>query len=392
MNQTSPSDFSPFDFNGGMNQENFKHFLTWCSTQNVSDIHVQGGDKIVVSRYGRLLPASTFRINENDLSLLIDSLFSPEVRAQVRGGKPQDRALQIDGDMNNRYGLARGERLRFRCNFVQSTAGRTDSTTAMTMRLIPTAIPPLDSLDIETDLFESLLPHKGLGLVGGETGSGKSTLLASVYRYCADTYPDRKITTAEDPIEYIVGNSDDVLRASQLQIGRDVPNYPDALRAAVRRAPSIIGIGELRDLATMRAAVIAGQLGHLCLSTLHIHSPGEGISRILAEFPTEIREAIASDLLGVLQYIIVQRLLRTTDGGRTAVREYVIIDDELRDTLSGMQPTRWGHHIDAELRARRVRIADKAFVLYQNGQIDRAEMLSIVHPRQLRDMEAEANE
>jgi len=390
MNPTSHSDFEPFAFKGAIDVEGCKHFLVWTASQDVSDIHVQGGNQLVVSRHGRLLNASTFKLADDQLAKLIDGVFSPEVRAQIRGGEPQDRPLQLDGDMHNRYGLGRGERIRFRCNFVQATAGKMDTTTALTMRVIPTDIPDLEKMGIEPDLFEALLPHKGLGLVGGETGSGKSTLLAAVYRYCADVFPDRKITTAEDPVEYIIALPKDVLPATQLQIRRDVKNYADALRAALRRAPSIIGIGEMRDLETMRAAIMAGQLGHLCLSTLHIHSPGEGISRMLAEFPHEIREAMARDLLGVLQYIVVQRLLRTTDGKRLAVREYVVIDDRLRDVLAGMDHTRWGHHIDAPIKHARGRIADKAFALYGAGRIDRAEMLTVVHPRQLRDMEATA--
>lgn len=390
MNLTKPSDFTPYDFKGVIDAETFKNFLVWASTKDVSDIHIQGGNQIVVSRYGRLLYASTLKLADDQLSMLVNEVFGPEVRAKVRGGNPQDRALQLDGDQQNRYGLTHGERIRFRCNFVQATAGRIDSTTAVTMRVIPTEIPNLEMMGLESDLFDALLPHKGLGLVGGETGSGKSTLLASVYRYCADHFPDRKITTVEDPIEYIIAKSTDILPATQLQIRKDVETYAEGTRAALRRAPSIIGVGEMRDPETMRAAITAGLLGHLCLSTLHIHSPGEGISRMLAEFPHEIREAMARDLLGVLQFIVVQRLLRTTDGKRRAVREYVLIDDILHDELAEMDHTHWGHHIDAQIKRQKGRIADKAFMMYQANEINRTEMLSVVNPRQLREMEATA--
>jgi ABC-type dipeptide/oligopeptide/nickel transport system ATPase component len=87
-------------------------------------------------------------------------------------------------------------------------------------------------MGIEPDLFEALLPHKGLGLVCGETGSGKSTLLAAIYRYCADHYPDRKITTAEDPVEYIIGRKGDVLPATQLS---SVGMLPPSLKPSERR-------------------------------------------------------------------------------------------------------------------------------------------------------------
>jgi len=387
MSQTKISDFTAFTFNGQIGAEDFKEFLAWCATQHVSDVHIQGGNYIIVSRHGRLLKASNVKLADDQLSRLIDAVFSPEVRALTRSGQPQDRPYQIDGDMNNRYGLTRGERLRFRCNFVQCTAGKIDSTIALTMRVIPTQIPDLTTMGIEQDLFEAFLPHKGLGLIGGETGSGKSTLLAAIYRYCADNFPDRKITTIEDPIEYILAKSDDILPPTQLQIGKNVKNYADGIRAAVRRAPSIIGIGEMRDFETMRSAVLAGQLGHLCMSTFHIHSPGEGISRMLAEFPYEIREAMARDLLGVLNYIVVQRLLRTVDAKRRSVREYIVIDEGVREELSSMPYTNWGHHIDGIIKKSKSRMSDKALSLYRDGVIDKDELLTVISLRELRTIE-----
>lgn len=123
-------------------------------------------------------------------------------------------------------------------------------------------------------------------------------------------------------MEYIIGRKGDVLPATQLELGRDVATFAEAIRAALRRAPSIIGVGEMRDTETILAAVLSALLGHLCLSTLHTDSVGETIPRLLAGIPIEIREATARDVMGTMQYIIVQRLLRTTDGKRQAVREY----------------------------------------------------------------------
>lgn len=379
--------FKPFGFEGGVNSNTFKEFFVWCAHQSVSDIHIQGGNQLVVGRHGRLLRASEFVLADDNLSKLLDEVFTPEIRANVRGGHPVDRALQLDGDSNNRYGLMRGERLRFRCNFVQATAGRQDTTIALTMRVIPSVIPDLQGMGIEKDLFDALLPHSGLGIIGGITGSGKSTLGASIYRHCGDTDPDRKITTTEDPIEYILGRHTDVLPPTQLQIGRDVASYAEGIRAHLRRAPSIIGVGEMRDVETFQAGVLAGQLGHFNLTTLHIHSPGEAIPRCLTMVPAEMRESTARDLLGVLQYIIVQKLLRTADGKRQAVREYIIFDDALRAKLADMSYMHWGQHIDGIIREERRRIADQAWVLYLAKRIDRSELASAMTTYQLRELE-----
>lgn len=305
----------------------------------------------------------------------------------VKGGRPVDRALQLDGDMYKRYGLERGERLRFRCNFVQATAGRMDTTIAVTMRIIPSYIPPLPEMGIEPDLFDALLPAKGIGILGGITGSGKSTLAAAAYRYCQLTEPDRKITTIEDPIEFVLGRPEDILQPTQLQIRRDVETYAEAIRADLRRTPSIIGIGEMRDMETFQAGVLAGQLGHFNLTTMHIHSPGEAIPRCLTMVPAEMREATARDLLGVLQYIVVQTLLRTTDGKRIAVREYIIFDDPLRAKLSDLQYTQWGQHIDSVIRLEDRRIADQAWRLFQQGTIAREELRMAMTSHQQRAFE-----
>lgn len=384
---TAEGDFSPYAFDGGLNGDTLRDFFVWCARQSVSDIHIQGGNQLVVTRHGRLLQASAFVLADDTLSKLLDEVFNPEIRATVRGGRPVDRAMQLDGDMYQRYGLERGERLRFRCNFVQGTAGRLDTTIALTMRVIPTELMDLTKAGLEPELFDALLPASGLGLVGGITGSGKSTLCAMIYRYCLDTDPDRKVTTIEDPIEYVLARTDDILPPTQLQIGRDVASYAEGIRADLRRAPSIIGVGEMRDLETFQAGLLAAQVGHFNLSTLHIGTPGEAFARCLTMVPAEMRESAARELLGVLQYIVVQKLLRTTDGKRIAIREYIVIDDPLREKLASMSYPFWGRHIDELIRVEQRRFADQAWRLYHEGRIDRRELAVAMTASQLRELE-----
>ncbi|EBF3227212.1 plasmid transfer ATPase TraJ, partial [Salmonella enterica subsp. enterica serovar Derby] len=128
------------------------------------------------------------------------------------------RAIQVNGDVNNRYGLGRGEKVRLRVHIIQGTSANEEAAISVSMRVIPHQIPEISTLNIEPDLLHGMLPKSGLGLVCGETGSGKSTLLASLYRHCQDTAPDRKIVTYEDPIEYILGRACDLLPPHQAQI------------------------------------------------------------------------------------------------------------------------------------------------------------------------------
>lgn len=383
----SATELELYDFSNGLNADALRGFMVWCARNNVSDIHLQGDNHFVVGRYGRLVRASPFRVADDTMALLMDEVFSPELRPQVRGGVPADRAIQLDGDMTGRWGLNRGERIRFRVNLLQGSAGRQDSTIGWTLRVIPSEIPPLETLGLEPELMDNLLPAKGVGLWGGITGSGKSTSLASTYRYCLDTDPDRKVTTKEDPIEFILGRPGDVLPPLQSQVGKDIPDFATGIRADLRRAPSVMGVGEMRDLETIEAGIRAGQLGHLLLSTTHIHSPGEVFARLINEFPHESRDAMALSLLGVLQYVVVQTLLRTTDGKRVAVREFILFDYYLREKLAGMPWSKWGQHVDGILRSEKRRIVDQAWQLYRAGRIPESELAVVMSPRQRREFE-----
>ena len=380
------SELIPFDFGAGLDADTFRSFMVWCARNNVSDIHLQGDNHFVVGRFGRLIRASPFVVPDDTMAKLMDEIFSPELRPKIRGGESNDRALQLDGDSNNRWGLKRGERIRFRVNLLQGTAGR-QKTIGWTMRVIPTDIPPLTGMNLEPELMENILPEKGLAIWGGITGSGKSTALASTYRYCLDNYPHRKVTTKEDPIEFILGRPGDILPPLQSQVGEDIPDFATGIRADLRRAPSVMGVGEMRDRETIDAGIRAGQLGHLCLATTHIDSPGEVFARLLMEFPHESRDAMAWSLLGVLQYVVVQTLLRTTDGKRTAVREYIVIDHALREVLGEMPWSQWGAHVNNIIRADKRRIVDQAWRLCAEGRIDAAELNTVMSPRQRREFE-----
>lgn len=374
-----------FDFHkhGGITGDALRSFLVHCSRNNVSDIFLQGGGPLVVDLYGRKIRASEFRIEPPQLTRLMDDVFSEQIKGDLKSGKGVDRALQLTGDIYNRYGLGRGERQRFRCNFVQATIGDYDMVPGLTLRAIGSSIPQLENLGLEEDLFPALLPHKGIGLIVGETGSGKSTLLAAIYQYCSQYYPDRKIVTAEDPIEFLLNFPWAVLMPEQSQIGRDVASFAEHLRLSLRRAPGVIGVGEIRDLETLYGAVMNGQSGHLCLSTMHTDSPGETIPRALLMVPTEQREAMAHNLLSNLQYIIAQRLLRTTDGKRQAIREYLVFDDDIREALGRLNYTLWRDWIDNHLSERKARMSDKAWALYQQGRISQHELLTVITRREL---------
>lgn len=378
-----PDEFGTFPFSR-FSADEFRHFYAWCAFHRVSDIDLTGGSPVSVSRFGRRARCSLHTLPSSLMMPLIDELFGREVLPRVLSGNPADRTIQINGDASGRYGLKRGERVRLRSHLIQGTSGAEEKAISITMRVIPTAIPDIRSMNIEPDLLAAMVSKNGLGFVCGETGSGKSTLCAALYRYIMDNFPDRKIVTYEDPVEYILGREGDLLPPHQAEIGRDVVSFAAGLRSAVRRNPEIIGVGEIRDNETADAAVQAGNTGHLCLSTMHTKSPGETLSRLLGLFPSIIRDAMAWSVLSLLQFILVQVLVRTNDGGRRAVREYIVIDDELRNKLTRMPHSEWGYHIDEIIRTEKRRIRDYVLEMYIKGEIDRSEAVIFIPPGEMR--------
>ncbi|CAK6501065.1 plasmid transfer ATPase TraJ [Serratia marcescens] len=364
------TDLDSFDFRGGLTADKLREFFVHCYRHNVSDIHLQSGSPIVVDHHGRKVVASQFPLEHANLVRLIDEVYTPDIRSLVQGGQGADRPLQLEGDNNGRFGLERGERVRFRTNFIQATIGALNTAIAMTLRIIPSNIPILEDMGIEEDLFRSFLPMDGMGLVCGPTGSGKSTLLASVYQHYGETNPNGKLVTYEDPVEYLLNSPRLLLRPQQSEIGRDVPSFAHGLRLALRRAPHIIGIGEIRDLETLQAAVACAQSGHLTLGTLHAFSPGHAFSRCVLMAPNDSREQIAFDLLDAMRFVVVQHLLPTIDCKRQAVREYVLFDDDWRHRLGLEHYSRWPDMINATLREKQSRIADQAWALFVEGRID----------------------
>jgi len=367
--------FQIFDFCGDFSPQNFKRFLIYCADYGASDVLIQGGDFIWVEIHGRQRRASTHTIKQGQLVALISTIWHAEVESHVRGGSGADRSLELAGHDD---GLERGRVIRFRCNFVQARVARLDEAYSITMRIIPSALPELTSLGIEPELFESMFPSMGLVLVCGPTGSGKTTLQAAVYAYAGREMPDRKVITYEDPIEFVLGGAHwKGPQPAQSQIGRDIQNFALGLKNAMRRKPSIIGIGEARDLETVDAMVEAGLTGHLCYATVHTDSVAETINRIIQVYPPAQQSTVASRLIGTLRVILVQRLLRTVDGKRTAVREYVLFDRDMRNRLQAITHEQWAPMLRQDLEREGRTLDDQAWRLYSAGTISQDEYVDL---------------
>jgi len=198
---------------------------------------------------------------------------------------------------------------------------RQRSSYAVVVRFVPGDVPPLDSLNVAPILAELVLEKRGLVLMVGATGAGKTTTLAAMIDH-RNEHATGHILTIEDPIEYTYRNKKSVV--NQREIGTDTQSLQIGLKNALRQAPDVILIGEIRDRETMSAAIAYAQSGHLCLATLHANNSYQALNRILSFYPVEVRPTMLGDLAAALRAIVSQRLLRTHTGGRVPAMEVML--------------------------------------------------------------------
>ncbi len=198
------------------------------------------------------------------------------------------------------------------------------------VRLIPTQIPTLEELGLP-DVLKTLVMHKrGLILMVGATGSGKSTTLAAMINH-RNSQMAGHILTIEDPIEFSHPNLKSVV--NQREVGVDTFSYSDALRSAMREAPDVILVGEIRDRETMEAALQLCNTGHLCLSTMHANNANQAMERIINLFPQNLYKQLYMDLSLNIRSVISQRLVMGLDGRRVAAMEIMINTPHIADLI-----------------------------------------------------------
>lgn len=214
-------------------------------------------------------------------------------------------------------------------------------------RLVPNAVPDLESLHLPAVVRTFAQKPHGLVLVTGPTGSGKSTTLAALVNYINHTVR-RHIITLEDPIEYLHAHRLSVI--DQREIGLDTHGFGPALRAALRQDPDVILVGEMRDLETISTAITAAETGHLVFATLHTGDAVQTIDRIIDVFPANQQPQVRIQLSAVLQGILSQRLYKTNDGdGRVAALEILVNTPAVANLIRSEK----GHQIRSVLQTNR---------------------------------------
>ena len=251
-----------------------------------------------------------------------------------------------EGDLELNMAISIQQLGRFRVNVY-----RQRGEPAMVIRYIKSNIPSIESLGLPPLLKDLIMENQGLILVVGATGSGKSTTLASMLDY-RNEHKTGHILTIEDPIEFVHEHKKSVV--DQREVGLDTHSYGEALKNALREAPDVIVVGEIRDRETMRHAIHFAETGHVCLSTLHANNANQTLERIINFFPDTARHGLLLDLSQHLKAIISQRLVPGVEDKRVPAVEIMLNTpfiaeliedariDEIKDAmeqgkLSGMQ-------------------------------------------------------
>jgi twitching motility protein PilT len=252
---------------------------------------------------------------------------------------------------------------------------------AAAIRALPTKVPALQDLHLPPAVANLAHLPRGLVLIGGPAGSGKSTTLSALVHEI-NAREARHIVTIEDPIEYEHTHLRCVIE--QVELGTDAPDFPTALRAALRQAPDVIVVGEMRDPETMRIAVSAAETGHLVLSTLHTTDVASTVARIADSFPLERQNAIRQELAMALSAVLTQMLLPSKHGGRVPAAELLMMAYGARHHIRRNQLQHLHQEIPLTKKKGSFTLEDSLVTLIKNGDIEKEDaLLCAIHPDDL---------
>ncbi|QLE85364.1 PilT/PilU family type 4a pilus ATPase [Shewanella sp. Scap07] len=281
----------------------------------------------------------------------------------------KDRQLaQFESEWDVSIGITLAGVGRFRVSIFRQMAD-----VAMVIRHIKTEPPQLHELNLPPCLADLVMQPRGLILVAGATGSGKSTTLASMIDYRNANQPGH-ILTIEDPIEFVHSYKQAII--NQREVGEDTKSYAQALRSAMREAPDVILIGEIRDQETMKNAISYAETGHLCLATIHASNSIETLDRVINFFPEIAHKQLLIDLSHNLKAVICQRLIPGVDQKRWPAIEILRDTPFIRELIRRAKIDDIRDALERNLEQEVVTFDEAILQLYKQGRIDKQAALN----------------
>ncbi len=359
LNATASAGDPPLEGSSSLDE-----WLAEVIRRNGSDLLLVAGRPPMVRVDGLLAPITDLALDGEDITSIIVPMLPPHAARQFQEHRIADASLRVP---------ALG---RFRIN-LHHERGRA----AAAIRVLPARVPTLAELDLPPEIERLSRLGRGLVLIGGATGSGKTTTLAAL----VDTINRRDakhIITVEDPIEYEHAHHAGLIE--QVEVGVDAPDFPTALRAAVRQAPDILVIGEMRDPESMRIALSAAETGHLVFSSLHTTDIASAIGRICDVFPNERQNTIRQELSLALCAVVIQTLVPRNGGGRIPAVEILMVSYGARQHIRKDALQHLHQEITITRRQGSLTLEDSLARLARDGHISRADALARAgHPDEM---------
>ncbi|MFT3791160.1 MAG: PilT/PilU family type 4a pilus ATPase [Rudaea sp.] len=332
------------------------YFLKLMNEKNASDMFLSTGAPINIKISGALTPLGSAAMPSGLARRIAYSMMD------------EDQIARFERDLEMNLVTHLKDVGRFRVNIF-----RQRSEIGLVIRAIKATVPSVEELQLPLVLKDLIMEPRGLLLVVGSTGSGKSTTLASMIDH-RNSNSSGHILTIEDPIEYLHQHKKSIV--NQREIGFDTHSYHNALKNAMREAPDVIMIGEIRDSETMEAAIAFSETGHLCLATLHSNNADQALERILNFFPEAAHRNVLMNLALNLRGIVAQRLVLGKDGRHLPAVEVLINTPHIRDMIRRGQVHEIKEAMDRSLSEGMQTFDQALLTLYREGRIDLEEALS----------------
>ena len=330
-------------------------FFKLMADKSASDIFFTAHAPAQIKIEGVTLPVNDKALTPEQVKTLVYSLMDDEESAEYEREFEMNFARQVD-DLGN-----------FRVNIF-----RQKGQPAMVIRRIAPTIPSLEKLNLPAMLKPLIMEERGLIIVVGATGSGKSSTVAALLEH-RNQSKSGHILTVEDPIEFLFEHRKSIV--NQREIGIDTKSYQTALKNAMREAPEVLMIGEIRDAETLMYAINYAQSGHLCITTLHANNSYHMLNRVISFFPPDNRTALLMDLSVSLKAVVSQRLVPTVDKTLTPAVELLLNTSHISELIRTGEISSIKEAIEHSMSEGAQTFEQSLFRLYRDGKITLDEAL-----------------
>jgi twitching motility protein PilU len=329
--------------------------LQLAAEKQASDLFLSVGAPISIKIDGVTMPVNAQKLDGDATKRIAYEMMTPAQITEFETHKEMNFSFRVPNVGN------------FRVNVF-----RQRGSVAIVIRYVLGKVFEVEELNLPAVLKELVMAKRGLVLMVGATGSGKSTTLAAMLEHRNAT-SNGHILTIEDPVEYLFRHNKCIV--NQREIGDDTESYEAALISAMREAPDVLMIGEIRDRETLKHALIFAQTGHLCLSTLHANNSYHALNRIINFFPYDARQSVLSDLAMCLRAVISQRLVRGTSGKLVPAVEILINTTHIAELIKNDEIDRIRDAIDSSVSAGSQTFEQSLYKLFKSGQITKEEAM-----------------